>query len=207
MRARLPPLRGARGQCASDSGTDAHARHPPLRVRAVIAAFERGGFYVHDLKRGHHLLHASRPRARLLVLCTAAIYASARSAAASRTPALWWTISSIYFDSPRSSSFSRKKIATARATANVLIDDERVRVTQWRFAPGAATGWHRHVMDYVVVPMADGDVELHGSMANSTCTESPPRYSPGTRSTGLCAPGLTQVDLHHHDLSSIEAAS
>ena len=47
---------------------------------------------------------------------------------------------------------------TQRATSKVFIDNERVRVTEWRFAPGAATGWHRHEMDYVVVPMADGDV-------------------------------------------------
>ena len=51
---------------------------------------------------------------------------------------------------------------TARATAKVLIDNERVRVTEWRFAPGAATGWHRHEMDYVVVPLLDGELELVG---------------------------------------------
>jgi Mannose-6-phosphate isomerase len=41
------------------------------------------------------------------------------------------------------------------AVATVLIDDEKVRVTRWDFAPGADTGWHRHAMDYVVVPMSD----------------------------------------------------
>jgi quercetin dioxygenase-like cupin family protein len=51
---------------------------------------------------------------------------------------------------------------TARATAKTFIDNERVRVTEWRFAPGAATGWHRHAMDYVVVPMLDGQLELIG---------------------------------------------
>ena len=51
---------------------------------------------------------------------------------------------------------------TARATSTVFIDNERVRVTEWRFAPGAATGWHRHEMDYVVVPMTDGELELVG---------------------------------------------
>jgi quercetin dioxygenase-like cupin family protein len=51
---------------------------------------------------------------------------------------------------------------TARATPNVFIDNERVRVTEWRFAPGAATGWHRHEMDYVVVPTLDGELELVG---------------------------------------------
>ena len=47
-----------------------------------------------------------------------------------------------------------------RATATVLIDNDRVRVTRWRFAPGAATGWHRHEYDYVVVPLTDGKLTL-----------------------------------------------
>jgi len=49
---------------------------------------------------------------------------------------------------------------TASATPTVLIDNERTRVTEWRFAPGAATGWHRHECDYVVVPMLDGTLKL-----------------------------------------------
>lgn len=51
---------------------------------------------------------------------------------------------------------------TEKAVPTVLIDNERVRVTEWRFAPGAATGWHRHGMDYLVVPIADGELELVG---------------------------------------------
>lgn len=54
------------------------------------------------------------------------------------------------------------KIAMSKAVPTLLIDNERVRVTEWRFAPGAATGWHRHAMDYVVVPMLDGVLELVG---------------------------------------------
>ena len=49
---------------------------------------------------------------------------------------------------------------TASAIPTVLIDNERTRVTEWRFAPGAATGWHRHEYDYVVVPMLDGTLKL-----------------------------------------------
>jgi quercetin dioxygenase-like cupin family protein len=49
---------------------------------------------------------------------------------------------------------------TAEAKSTVFIDDERTRVTEWRFAPGAATGWHRHEYDYVVVPMTDGKLKL-----------------------------------------------
>jgi len=49
---------------------------------------------------------------------------------------------------------------TLAARPTLQIDNERVRVTEWRFAPGAATGWHRHEMDYVVVPMLDGKLRL-----------------------------------------------
>lgn len=46
------------------------------------------------------------------------------------------------------------------AVSTVQVDNERVRVTEWHFAPGAATGWHRHDYDYVVVPLADGRLKL-----------------------------------------------
>lgn len=49
-----------------------------------------------------------------------------------------------------------------RAVATVRIDNERVRVTEWRFAPGAATGFHRHEYDYVVVPMTTGRLASTG---------------------------------------------
>jgi quercetin dioxygenase-like cupin family protein len=47
-----------------------------------------------------------------------------------------------------------------QATATVQIDNERVSVTEWRFAPGAETGWHRHQYDYVVVPQKTGKLLL-----------------------------------------------
>ena len=47
-----------------------------------------------------------------------------------------------------------------RAQPTLQVDDERVRVTQWRFAPGASTGWHRHEFDYVVVPLTNGTLRL-----------------------------------------------
>ena len=43
-----------------------------------------------------------------------------------------------------------------KAKLTVQIDDEKVKVTRWDFLPGAETGWHRHEMDYVVVPLTDG---------------------------------------------------
>jgi quercetin dioxygenase-like cupin family protein len=42
---------------------------------------------------------------------------------------------------------------TEAATSTVFIDNERITVTEWRFAPGASTGWHRHEHDYVIVPL------------------------------------------------------
>lgn len=47
-----------------------------------------------------------------------------------------------------------------QASAVVQIDNPRVVVTEWRFAPGAETGWHRHEYDYVVVPLMDGKLRL-----------------------------------------------
>ena len=46
------------------------------------------------------------------------------------------------------------------AKATLLIENERVIVTEYRFQPGDNTGWHRHGHDYVIVPMTDGKVKL-----------------------------------------------
>jgi len=46
------------------------------------------------------------------------------------------------------------------AVPTVQIDNERVKVTEWRFAPGAETGHHRHAMDYIVVPITSGTLRL-----------------------------------------------
>lgn len=47
-----------------------------------------------------------------------------------------------------------------KAQPVVHVDEPFARVTEWRFAPGAETGWHRHGADYVVVPLADGELLL-----------------------------------------------
>ena len=38
-----------------------------------------------------------------------------------------------------------------KAQPIVLEDNDKVVITEWRFAPGAETGLHRHAMDYVIV--------------------------------------------------------
>lgn len=54
-----------------------------------------------------------------------------------------------------------------RAAATIQIDNERVRVTEWRFAPDAETGWHRHEYDYVIVPQTSGNLRLESSDGTS----------------------------------------
>lgn len=46
------------------------------------------------------------------------------------------------------------------AIPTLQIDNEYVRVTEWRFPPGGETGWHRHGMHYVVVPQTTGELLL-----------------------------------------------
>jgi len=47
-----------------------------------------------------------------------------------------------------------------KAEANVQIENSRVKVTEWRFAPAAETGHHVHEHDYVVVPLTSGALRL-----------------------------------------------
>lgn len=47
-----------------------------------------------------------------------------------------------------------------KSVSTVQIENERTRVSESRFAPGAATGLHRHEHDYVVVPLTTGRLKL-----------------------------------------------
>ncbi len=49
---------------------------------------------------------------------------------------------------------------TETAKPTVFIDNEKTRITEWWFAPSAATGWHKHEYDYAVVPMTTGKLKL-----------------------------------------------
>ena len=66
-------------------------------------------------------------------------------------------------------------MATARpqAVATRLQETDRVIVTEWRFAPGAETGWHRHAHDYVVVCLTDGKLVAETKTGN---VETPLRF-------------------------------
>lgn len=51
-------------------------------------------------------------------------------------------------------------ITRPQAVPTLQIDNERVIVTEWRFAPDAETGWHRHGLDYIVVPEKTGKLKI-----------------------------------------------
>jgi len=57
------------------------------------------------------------------------------------------------------------------AVPTVFIDNDRVCVTEWRFAPGAATGWHRHEYAYVVTPLTNGRLKILDGNGEATFAE------------------------------------
>ena len=61
---------------------------------------------------------------------------------------------------------------TGSAIPTVLIENDRVRVTEWRFRKrGDNTGWHRHAFDYVVVPQFTGTLEIDLGGGRTTVAE------------------------------------
>ena len=46
------------------------------------------------------------------------------------------------------------------AKSDIMIDNDKTRVTHWLFEPGEDTGDHIHEYDYVVVPMKDGKLKI-----------------------------------------------
>lgn len=55
---------------------------------------------------------------------------------------------------------ARPKLPPETAIAAVQKDNDRVRVTEWQFAPGASTGYHRRELDYVVIPISSGKLKM-----------------------------------------------
>ena len=51
----------------------------------------------------------------------------------------------------------------ALARHTLMLDDDKTRITQWVFAPGDQTGWHRHECDYVTVQQSGGALLLQGA--------------------------------------------
>ena len=56
----------------------------------------------------------------------------------------------------------------SKAKPTVQLETDRVIVTEWRFDPGAETGWHRHAYDYVVVPQTTGRLLIQSDGGEKT---------------------------------------
>jgi beta-alanine degradation protein BauB len=59
----------------------------------------------------------------------------------------------------------------SKATPQRMIENSRVIVTRWIFAPGEATGHHVHAHDYVVVPLTTGKLRIVAPDGVSSETE------------------------------------
>ena len=60
---------------------------------------------------------------------------------------------------------------TLRAVEEVQAENEGVKVTKYVFAPGAATGWHRHAHDYVIVPLTTGTLRIVDGKGESSLAD------------------------------------
>ena len=86
-----------------------------------------------------------------------------------------------------------------KAVPHVYIAEPHVRVTEWRFVAGAETGWHRHEADYVVVPLADGDLLLEEPVGSRTATLK--RHVPYARREGV---EHNVVNANEYDFAFLE---
>jgi quercetin dioxygenase-like cupin family protein len=94
------------------------------------------------------------------------------------------------------------------AVPSVQIDNEHVKVTEWRFAPGAETGWHRHGMYYVVVPQTTGELLLEtvNGPVTSKLTAGVSYARPVGVEHNVVNPGTTEFVFVEIELKSVKDA-
>ena len=66
-----------------------------------------------------------------------------------------------------------------KASANIQIDNERIRVTEYSFNRNEETGFHIHQWDYVVIPQTKGKLLLiddNGIESTATLVKGEPYY-------------------------------
>jgi quercetin dioxygenase-like cupin family protein len=96
-----------------------------------------------------------------------------------------------------------------RAIPTVQIDNDRVKVTEWRFPPGSETGWHRHSMYYVVVPQTSGALllETPDGPVTSILTAGVSYARPVGVEHNVINPGAGEFVFVEVELKSAEAAA
>ncbi len=54
----------------------------------------------------------------------------------------------------------QEKHVYAAAESTLLFEDDKTKITSWRFDPGTETGWHHHNYDYVTIQKSAGRLKL-----------------------------------------------
>ena len=90
-----------------------------------------------------------------------------------------------------------------QAKATVQADNEAVKITEWRFAPGEATGWHRHGYDYVVVPMTTGPLRIKSAQTEVSNDITPGQAGGADRCR--CSGNLRRRSDEHTDLVGLDS--
>ena len=65
------------------------------------------------------------------------------------------------------------------AKSKIIINNDKIRVTNWFFKPGEETGEHVHEYDYLVIPMVDGILKIineDGSVSMSELNKGLPYF-------------------------------
>ena len=57
------------------------------------------------------------------------------------------------------------------AKPTVLIENDKIKVTEWYFEVNDSTGPHIHEYDYIVVPMLDGELKILDKDNNETISK------------------------------------
>jgi quercetin dioxygenase-like cupin family protein len=95
------------------------------------------------------------------------------------------------------------------AIPTVQIDNDQVKVTEWRFPPGGETGWHRHAMYYVVIPQTTGALllETPDGQVTSQLTAGVSYARPVGVEHNVINPGSTEFVFVEIELKSSGAAT
>ena len=95
-----------------------------------------------------------------------------------------------------------------KAKANIQIDNERIRVTEYSFNKNGETGFHTHQWDYVVIPQTNGQLLLidnNGVETTATLTKGEPYYRKAGVSHNVINNGkeklvFTELEIKAHSI-------
>ena len=95
-----------------------------------------------------------------------------------------------------------------KAKANIQIDNERVRVTEYSFDINEETGFHVHQWDYVVIPQTDGlllliddnDVETTASLVKGQTYYREAGVSHNVINNGKKKLVFTEIEMKAHSI-------